>query len=91
MFGDNFISVANTLQDEKLKNVEDVVKKYLEPFKPTGTKPKTPSQQARSDKQKAEINAQVQTLLSDDGAKEIINNSVSKEEAQSKIKQFLSS
>ena len=91
MFGDNFISVANTLQDEKLKNVEDVVKKYLEPFKPTSTKPKTPSQQARSDKQKAEINAQVQTLLSDDGAKEIINNSVSKEEAQSKIKQFLSS
>ena len=42
-------------------------------------------------KQKAETNAQIQALLSDDGAKEIIDNSVSKEEAQSKIKQFLNS
>ena len=91
MFGDNFISVANTLEDEKLKNVADVIRKYLDPFKPTGTKPKTAAQQARSDKQKSEINAQIQSLLNDDGAKEIINGSVSKEEAQSKIKQFLNS
>ena len=91
LFGDNFVSVANTLQDEKLKNVEDVIKKYLEPFKPTGTKPKTPAQQARSDKQKAETNTQIQALLNDEGVKEIIDGSVSKEEAQSKLKQFLSS
>ena len=91
LFGDNFVSVANTLQDEKLKNVEDVIKKYLEPFKPKGTKPKTPAQQARSDKQKAETNTQIQALLNDDGVKEIIDGSVSKEEAQSKLKQFLSS
>ena len=91
LFGDNFISVANTLQDEKLKNVEDIIKKYLEPFKPTGTKPKTPAQQVRSDKQKAETNTQIQALLNDEGVKEIIDGSVSKEEAQSKLKQFLSS
>ena len=91
LFGDNFVSVANTLQDEKLKNVEDVIKKYLEPFKPTGTKPKTPAQQARSDKQKAETNTQIQALLNDEGVKEIIDGSVSKEEAQSKLKQFLNS
>ena len=91
LFGDNFVSVANTLQDEKLKNVEDIIKKYLEPFKPTGTKPKTPAQQARSDKQKAETNTQIQALLNDEGVREIIDGSVSKEEAQSKIKQFLSS
>ena len=91
MFGNNFVSVANTLEDEKLKNVEDVIKKYLDPFKPTGTKPKTPAQLERSKKQKAETNAQIQTLLNDNGVKEIIDGSVSKEEAQSKIKQFLSS
>ncbi len=90
MFGDNFVSVANTLEDEKLKDVEAVIKKYLDPFKPTGTKPKTAAQQARSDKQKAELNADVQALLSDNGAKDIIDGSVSKEEAQSKLKQFLS-
>ena len=89
MFGNNFVSVANTLEDEKLKDVEDVIKKYLTPYKPTGTKPKTPAQKARSDKQKAEVNAQIQALLNDDGVKDIIDNSVSKEEAQSKLKQFL--
>ena len=90
IFGNNFVSVANTLKDEKLKDVEDVIKKYLIPFKPTGTKPKTASQQARSDKRKAQVNADVQALLNDDGAKDIIDGSVSKEEAQSKLKQFLS-
>ena len=91
MFGDNFVSVANTLEDKKLKDVADVIKKYLDPFKPTGTKPKTPAQIEKRKKQKAEANAQIQALLSDDGAKELIDGSVSKEEAQAKIKQFLSS
>ena len=90
MFGDNFISVANTLEDEKLSDVADIIKKYLNPFKPTGTKPKTDAQKARSEKSKAELNAKVKELLSDDNVNMIINNSVSKEEAQAKIKQFLS-
>ena len=91
MFGDNFVSVANTLQDEKLDNLEDIIKKYLNPFKAKGTKPKTPAQQARSDKQKAELNQAVKNLLSDDNVKFIVDNSVSKDEAQDKIQQFLNS
>ena len=90
MFGDNFVSVANTLEDEKLGDVADIIKKYLDPFKPTGTKPKSDAQKARSEKSKAELNAKVKELLSDDNVNMIINNSVSKEEAQAKIKQFLS-
>ena len=90
MFGDNFVSVANTLEDEKLSDVADIIKKYLDPFKPTGTKPKPDAQKARSEKSKAELNAKVKELLSDDNVNMIINNSVSKEEAQAKIKQFLS-
>ena len=90
MFGDNFVSVANTLEDEKLSDVADIIKKYLDPFKPTGTKPKTDAQKARSEKSKAELNTKVKELLSDDNVNMIINNSVSKEEAQAKIKQFLS-
>ena len=91
LFGNNFVSVANTLEDEKLKDVEDVIKKYLDPFKPTGTKPKTPAQQARSDKQKAQLNTDVNTLLNDEGVKNIIDGSVSKEEAQATIEKFLRS
>ena len=90
MFGDNFVSVANTLEDEKLSDVANIIKKYLDPFKPTGTKPKTDAQKARSEKSKAELNAKVKELLSDDNVNMIINNSVSKEEAQAKIKLFLS-
>ena len=90
MFKPNFVSVANTLEDEKLTDIEDIIKKYLDPFKPTGTKPKDAKAQARSDKSKAALNAKLKGLLSDSEAEMIIKNSVSKEEAQSKIKQFLS-
>ena len=36
------------------------------------------------------INNQIKALLADNGVKNIIDNSVSAEEAQSKLKQFLS-
>ena len=88
-FGDNFVSVSNLLKDEKLEDLESIVKKYLDPFKPQGTKPKDAKAQARSDKQKAKINLQIKALLANDGVKNIIDNSVSAEEAQSKLKQFL--
>ena len=89
IFGNNFVLVSNTL-DDGLANVEDIIDKYLTPFKPTGTKPKDEKAQARSDKSKAALNAKIKDLLSDSEAEIIIKNSVSKEEAQSKIKQFLS-
>ena len=90
LFGGNFVSVANTLEDEKLSDLNAIVDKYLKPFTPKGTKPKDAKAQARSDKSKAALNQELNTLLSDEGVKDIIDNSVSKEEAQSKIKQFLS-
>jgi adenylate kinase family enzyme len=90
MFGGNFVSVANTLKDEKLGNLEAIVDKYLKPFSPKDTKPKDAKSQARSDKAKEELNQEVSALLKDEAVQNIINNSVSKEEAQSKIKQFLS-
>ena len=90
MFGNNFVSVANTLEGEKLSDIQDVIKTYLDPFNPTDTKPKDVKAQARSDKQKEKMNAEAQSLLKDEAVAGIINNSVSKEEAQTKIKQFLS-
>ena len=90
LFGNNFVSVANTLGDEKLTNLEDIVTKYLTPFNPKGTKPKTPKEQARSDARKAKDAKEIKALLSDEGVKDIINTSVSAEEAQSKLKSFLS-
>jgi adenylate kinase family enzyme len=90
MFGDNFVSVANTLEDEKLGDLDAIVDKYLTPFTPKGTKPKDAKAQARSDKNKETLNNEITSLLQDEAVMNIVDNSVSKEEAQSKIKQFLS-
>jgi adenylate kinase family enzyme len=90
LFGNNFVSVANTLGDEKLTDLEDIITKYLTPFDPKNTKPKTPAQQAKSDARKAKDAEEIKALLSDKGVKDIITTSVSAEEAQSKLKSFLS-
>ena len=89
LFGSNFISVANTLEDQKISNLEDIVKTYLTPFTPKGTKPKTPKQQASSDARKARDAEEIKAMLNDKFIQNIVNNSVSREEAQSKLKSFL--
>ena len=86
MFGNNFALVSNTLED-KMDNVEDIIKKYIDPFKLQGTKEKTPAQQIKSDQQYAEMKSDINKLLQSDFSKD----SLSKEEAQSKISQFLNS
>jgi|TARA_B100000085_G_scaffold192630_1_gene176536 dephospho-CoA kinase len=88
-FGDNFVSVANTLEDEKLSDLSAIKDKYLTPFRPKNTKPKDAKAQARSDKAKAKLDSEVSALLADDGVKDIIDTSVSREEAQAKIKSFI--
>lgn len=89
LFGSNFTSVANTLEDQEISNLEDIINIYLTPFDPKGTKPKTPKEQARSDARKAKDAEEIRAMLNDEFIKDIVNNSVSKEEAQSKLKSFL--
>ena len=88
-FGDNFVSVANTLEDEKLSDLNAIKDKYLTPFKPQGTKPKDDKAKARSAKAREKLDGELNTLLADDGVKDIIDTSVSREEAQAKIKSFI--
>jgi len=89
VFGDNFVSVANTLEDEKSSDLEGIVDKYLTPFKPTDTIPKDDKAKARSAKAREKLDSELNVLLADDGVKDIIDTSVSKEEAQAKIKSFI--
>jgi len=91
LFFPHFIAVANTLEGNKIDNVEDIIKKYLDPYKPTDTKPKTPAQQKRSEEQKAELNAAIQTMLSDDFKDEVLKSMISKDAAQIRIAKFLRS
>lgn len=89
MFGDNFVSVANTGDSETMKDVEQLLKTYIEPFKPKDAKPKTDKEEARSKANAEKLNAEIQDFLNSDKVQNIINNSVSAEEAQAKISSFL--
>jgi adenylate kinase family enzyme len=87
---ENFALVANTLEGDKLENLEDIIKKYLTPFKPKGTKPKTPAQQQKSNERKAKEAEMVKSLLDDEFVQDITSDGLSKEEAQMRLKKFLS-
>jgi adenylate kinase family enzyme len=89
LFGNNFVAVANTL-DDRMQDIDKIIKKYLKPFTPQGTKPKTPAQQKKSDERKAKDKEEIQAMLNDDFIYDVIEYTMSKEEAQMRLKQFLS-
>ncbi|MDB4276953.1 zeta toxin family protein [bacterium] len=90
LFGNNFVAVANTLDDiESISDLESIIKKYLTPFSPKNTKPKSPAQQKRSDDNKAKDAEELKAMLNSDFVYDVIKTSVSKEAAQMRIKQFL--
>lgn len=89
LFGDNFVSVANTGDSETMKDIENILQTYVDPFKVKDGKPKTEKELARSKAQKAKLNQDIQDILQSDQIQNIINSSVSKEEAQSKINAFI--
>ena len=89
LFGNNFVAVANTL-DDRMQDIDKIIQKYLKPFTPQGTKPKTPAQQKKSDERKAQDKAEIQAMLADDFIYDVIEYTMSKEEAQMRLKQFLS-
>ena len=89
LFGNNFVATTKDKKIADAQNLEDIVDKYVTPYKATNTKPKTPAQQARSEKSKEELRKQILDLMKKDNIDKIIPNIVSKEEAQDKIRTFL--
>ena len=90
-FGNDFVSVVNDKalkKGEPQKSLEDLLDKYVTPYKPTDTKPKTDKQQQKSDQSKAELNKQINDFVESDKVEDIKANSVSKDEAKSRVKQF---
>ena len=91
LFGFNFVAVANTLEGQRIEDIDKIIDKYLTPFKPEGTKPKSPAQQKRSDERKAKDEKEIQAMLSDDFIYDVIEYTMSKEEAQMRMEKFLRS
>tara|TARA_R110000823_G_scaffold30439_16_gene87463 strand:+ start:21417 stop:22238 length:822 start_codon:yes stop_codon:yes gene_type:complete len=88
LFGNNFVAVANTL-DDRMQDIDKIINKYLKPFSPKGTKPKTPAQIQKSIDQKAKDKEEIQAMLNDDFIYDVIEYTMSKEEAQMRIEKFL--
>ena len=89
LFGNNFVAVANTLKGNKIKDVEEIIKKYLDPYKPKNTKPKTKTQQQKSDQAKDDLNKAIKNMLDEDFIQDIIQYTMSQDEAKSRVNQFL--
>ena len=85
----NFVSVANTGESEVMKDIENILQTYVDPFKVKDGREKTEKEAARSKAQKDQLNQEIQDILQSDQVQNIINSSISKEEAQSKINAFL--
>jgi len=90
MFGSNFVSVSNTGEQSSMKDIKQIVKTYIEPYTPKDTTIKDPNSQEKSNKSKENLNVNIQKFLSSNKVQDIITSSVSKEEAQKTLKQFLS-
>ena len=92
-FGDNFVSVVNDKALEKgepMSSLESRVDKYITPYSPTDTKPKTDKQKAKSAASKAELEKQINDFVNSDKIEDIKASSVSKDEAKSRVNQFFS-
>ena len=92
-FGNNFVSVVNDKALEKgepMKSLEDLVDKYLTPYAPTDTKPKTDKQKEKSAASKAELEKQINDFVNSDKIEDIKASSVSKDEAKSRVNKFFS-
>ena len=90
LFGDNFVSVSNTGDEDSLKDVESILKTYIDPFKVKDGKPKTEKELARSAAQASKVNKEIQDFLDQNKVQDIIATSIPAEEAASRIQAFLS-
>jgi len=89
LFGNNFVA---TTKDKKLSDAQDldtIVKTYVTPYIPTDTKPKTDKEKARSAAQRQKTEDEIRDLMSQENVEQMVQQVVSVEDAQNKLKSFL--
>ena len=91
LFGQNFVATTKDKNPFGKKELQDIIDRYIEPYKPTNTKPKTEKEQAKAKEEKAKLEQEIIALRDKENVQKIIQQTVSIPEAQSKIKQFLNS
>ena len=79
LFNQNFVAVSKDKDPFSQKNLKDIIKRYIEPFEQGDVK------------LQAELEDEILQLRNKENIQNIIQQTVSKEEAQNKIKTFLNS
>jgi cytidylate kinase len=91
LFGQNFVATTKDKDPFGKASLDIIIKRYLEPFTPQDTKPKTEKEQAKSRAEKEKLEQEIISLRDEKNVQDILQQTVSIPEAQSKIKQFLNS
>jgi len=91
LFGQNFVATTKDKDPFGKKSLDKIIKRYIEPYTPTDTKEKSPAILARAEDAKKELEKEIIALRDKKNVQDIIQQTVSIPEAQSKIKQFLNS
>jgi len=91
LFGQNFVATTKDKDPFGKASLDKIIKRYIEPYTPTDTKEKSPAILKRSEEAKRELEKEIIALRNEKNVQEIIQQTVSIPEAQSKIKQFLNS
>lgn len=91
LFGGNFVATTKDKELVDAKSLDDIIEKYIIPYMPQDVKPKTDKEKARSEKQFLQLKDDIKKLMSKEQIEQHLQQVVSPEEAQSKLKQFLQS
>jgi hypothetical protein len=91
LFSNNFVATTKDKDPFSKKSLEDIIKRYIDPYRPTDTKEKTEKEIARSEAEKQNLEQEIISLRDKQNVQDIIQQTVSIPEAQTKIKQFLNS
>jgi len=91
LFGQNFVATTKDKDPFGKASLDKIIKRYIEPYTPTDTKEKSPAALKRSEEAKKELEKEIIALRDEKNVQDIIQQTVSIPEAQSKIKQFLNS
>ena len=90
LFGDNFVSISNRGENETMKDIKQIFKTYILPYTPKDAPPKSEEDKIKSEKANKEFNQQMEEFLNSGEIEDIINTSMSIDDAKTKINQFLS-
>ena len=91
LFEEKFVATTKDKGLVDAQNLDDIIDKYVVPYTPKNTKPKTDKQKARSIENKKKTEEEIRKLMSKEEVGNMIQQVVAPQEAQSKLKSFLTS